>query len=367
MKRLSLIFAALMLAILPSIADDGNATITLSHNGITTTFPYNQPYAAVDNAVDGDTIYFGAGKVEGDFTLTKKLTFIGVGADREYHSEINGYYPYTEYSGNIVINLPENTKLASRLFEGIYFSWASSDITFQTFTQNVMFKKCYISRSINNGPQGINGLYFDRCEIADRICSSIWYVNNVICRNCKLRDSGAPNRYAQNWHFYNCTFTNLSIYGSSAPDGTSYNYCGECQGIFVNCIFNSHYNDDYRSLPLFAYRSDYPETTIASFTNCLFYPQIEELGVDMFAPGTTTSEIMYYTKKDDSSNAIEFLTKEELEQNNYFGTDGTVVGCYGGKNPFSLHQSQAKISSAKVHLDKEEGNIQIKVNVSVTQ
>ena len=76
---------------------------------------------------------------------------------------------------------------------------------------------------------------------------------------------------------------------------------------------------------------------------------------------------MYYTKKDDSSNAIEFLTKEELEQNNYFGTDGTVVGCYGGKNPFSLHQSQAKISSAKVHLDKEEGNIQIKVNVSVTQ
>ncbi len=355
MKRLSLIFAALMLVILQISADGKNATITLSHNGVTTTFPDNQPYAAVDNAVDGDTIYFGEGKVEGDFTLTKKLTFIGVGADRNYHSEINGCYPYTEYSGNIVINLPENTKLATRLFEGIYFNWNTDGITFQSSVQNVIFKKCYIYNGINNQKE-IDGLYLDRCEVQNYICNSAFNVNNVICRNCKLRNPGVSPQYAQNWYFYNCTF-NLSIYGSTAPDGTGYNYCGDIRGIFVNCIFDSHYNEDYHSLPLYPYLSENSKTTIASFTNCLFYPQKEDLGVDMFAPGTTTSGIMYYTKNDDKANRIEYLTKEELFENNYLGTDGTVVGCQGGKNPFSLVPSEAKIFSAKVHLDREQGNV----------
>lgn len=274
MKRLSLIFAALMLVILQISADGKNATITLSHNGVTTTF--------------------------------------------------------------------------------------------QSSVQNVIFKKCYISNNINNQKE-IDGLYLDRCEVQNNICNSAWYVNNVICRNCKLRNPGVSYQYAQNWYFYNCTFTYLSIYGSTAPDGTSYNYCREIRGIFVNCIFNSHYNEDYHSLPLYPYLSENSETTIASFTNCLFYPQKEDLGVDMFAPGTISSGIMYYTKSDDKANRIEDLTKEELLENSYLGTDGTVVGCQGGKYPFSLVQSQVKISSAKVHLDREQGNVKINLNVSVIQ
>lgn len=366
MKRLSLIFAALMLTILQISADDKNATITLSHNGTTRTFPYDEPYAAVDNAVDGDTIYFGNGKVEGDFTLTKKLTFIGVGADRDYHSEISGYYPYTEYSGNIVINLPEDTKLTTRLFEGIYFSWNSNGIIFQSAIKNVIFKKCYLSNPINNEKE-IDGLYLDRCEASSGEICKAWYATNVICRNCKLGYAdNSSRRNPQTWYFYNCTFAWASTYSPTASDGTTYDCCLYINGIFTNCIFNTS-DDAYHSLPLYAYKSDNQETSIASFTNCLFYPLKEDLGVDMFAPGTTTSGIMYYTRSSDNTHRIDNLTKEELQQNNFLGTDGTVVGCQGGKNPFSLTQAQAKISSAKVHLDREQGKVQIKVNVSVTQ
>ena len=70
---------------------------------------------------------------------------------------------------------------------------------------------------------------------------------------------------------------------------------------------------------------------------------------------------------DNWDNKIRNFSKEKLQENNFFGNDGTVVGCYGGKNPYSLKQIQTTITSSKVHFDRDNKQIQIKMKVSSEQ
>ena len=64
---------------------------------------------------------------------------------------------------------------------------------------------------------------------------------------------------------------------------------------------------------------------------------------------------------------IRDFTKEKLLENNFLGTDRTVVGCYGGKNPYTLKQTATTITSSKVHFDRDNKQIQIKMKVSSEQ
>ena len=76
----------LVLAISQMSAQDNSnqGTITLSHNGKESFFAYNKMGDAVEAAADGDTIYLSNGEFEGDFRLTKKIAFIGSGADDSF-------------------------------------------------------------------------------------------------------------------------------------------------------------------------------------------------------------------------------------------------------------------------------------------
>ena len=75
-----------------------------------------------------------------------------------------------------------------------------------------------------------------------------------------------------------------------------------------------------------------------------------------------------HTNIDNSwENLICNFTKEKLQENNFLGNDGTVVGCYGGKNPYTLKQMTSTITSSKVHFDKDNKQIQIKMKVSSEQ
>ena len=79
---------------------------------------------------------------------------------------------------------------------------------------------------------------------------------------------------------------------------------------------------------------------------------------------------MYYeaSNLDDYwSNFIGTFPKEKLQENNFLGNDGTVVGYNGGKNPYSLKQAHPTITSSKVHFDKDKKQIQIKLKVSSEQ
>lgn len=66
-------------------------------------------------------------------------------------------------------------------------------------------------------------------------------------------------------------------------------------------------------------------------------------------------------------NQIVNLTKNKLQEMKFLGNDGTVVGCYGGKNPYTLKPNIPIVSSSKVHLDRTKKQIQINIKLSSQQ
>ena len=317
----------------------------------------------MEAAVDGDTIYLSIGYFEGDFVIDKKVSFIGSGADTD-----NGRKNCTYYGSNnnkIIVKLPENTKLSARLFEGIYFGDIS--FTYQTSIENVVFKKCRVNGYNISTEAVIKSILFERCSIdGNNYCNS--NVKKAISRNCRINNLNIENFYGNEentWQFINCTI-DPSTYSYNDENGIYHYYCPIYRGSFVNCIIDNDENrDEIRNAGYcLYYPNDTEKKSSASFTNCLFYKPLE--GREIFN-GATVQNDMYFDASnlnDDWDNKIRNFSKEKLQENNFFGNDGTVVGCYGGKNPYSLKQAQTTITSSKVHFDKDKKQIQIKLKVS---
>lgn len=365
MKRFTIFITLLVLSVMQVAAQDTSikGTITLSHQGKTTDFAYNQMASVMEAAVDGDTIYLSMGYFEGDFVIDKKVSFIGSGADTD-----NGWSNCTCYGSNnnkIIVKLPENTKLSARLFEGIYFGDIS--FTYQTSIENVVFKKCRVNGYNISTEAVIKSILFERCSID----GTNYYTGNVrkaISRNCQISDLHIWNYNGNdenNWQFINCTI-DPSSYGRSDENGNDYSFGPIYHGSFTNCIIDNDENhNEIRNAGYYLYDPSDTETkSSASFINCLFYKPLE--GREIFN-GATVQNDMYFDASnlnDDWDNKIRNFSKEKLQENNFFGNDGTVVGCYGGKNPYSLKQAQTTITSSKVHFDKDKKQIQIKLKVS---
>lgn len=362
MKRFTIFITLLVISIMQMAAQDTSikGTITLSHQGKTTDFAYNQMTNVMEAAVDGDTIYLSPGYFEGDFVIDKKVAFIGSGADTD-----NGWKNCSYYGSNnkIIVKLPENTELSARLFEGIYLGGIS--FKYQTSIENVVFKKCWVNGYNISIDAVIKSILFDRCYIQGANC----YTGNVkkaISRNCQISSLNIWNYNGNdenNWQFINCTI-DPSTYGYD--DGNYHTFCPIYRGTFINCIIDNDENhDEIRNAGYCLYDPRETETkSSASFTNCLFYKPLE--GREIFN-GATIQNDMYFDASnlnDDWDNKIRNFSKEKLQENNFLGNDGTVVGCYGGKNPYSLKQAQTTITSSKVHFDKDKKQIQIKLKVS---
>lgn len=368
MKRFTIFITLLVLSVMQMTAQDTSikGTITLSHQGKTTDFAYNQMANVMEAAVDGDTIYLSPGYFEGDFVIDKKVSFIGSGADSD-----NGWSNSTCYGSNnnkIIVKLPENTKLSARLFEGIYFG----DISFkyQTSIENVVFKKCRVNGYNISTEAVIKSILFERCSIdGNNYCN--FNVKKAISRNCRINNLNIENFYGNEentWQFINCTI-DPSTYSYNDENGIYHYYCPIYRGSFVNCIIDNDENrDEIRNAGYcLYYPNDTEKKSSASFTNCLFYKPLE--GREIFN-GATVQNDMYFDAsnlEDNWDNKIRNFSKEKLQENNFFGNDGTVVGCYGGKNPYTLKQNQPTVTSSKVHFDKDKKQIQINLKVSSEQ
>lgn len=291
-------------------------TITLSHQGKETDYAYNEMIKVMEDATDGDTVYLSTGTFQGDFIMTKRLTFIGAGSEE------------TTYDGEIHINFSKNIKLTSRLFDAIRFD---NGIYFESNLDSVRIRKCHLFNKINC-TSGIDYMLIDRCY--GSLESIKTCPKKLVVRNSLLE--GTPNIPSGNIQFYNCNISSSTFYTNS--NGRTFVHL---LGTFTNCIISTGF-----------YFLENPEKENSTFINCLYAKT--DLPID---EGCTIQDC--YTAK----NVTIDLTKEELEKNNYFGTDGTVVGYYGGKNPYTLLPFSAKTSNS-FHLDRDQKQIQFNIKVT---
>lgn len=343
MKRITVFIITLTLAILQIAAQDTSikGTITLLHQGNETDFAYNEMTKVMDAAADGDTVFLSSGYFQGDFIMTKKLAFIGSGADSG-----KGWNSCTCYEGKIVINLPEETKLTARLFDGIYFyNYGNTNISFKSSIDNVIFRKCYWNNNIFSIDKNISYLLIDRCY-----CNLDFWGENIkkiIVRNSILDGTPKSSNLSANMFFYNCNINSNGGYGINGIDNK---YSARFLGTFYNCILNC--NDYYITDP-----GDSSAITI--LINCLYSAQN-----DYVDDGCTIQNCYIYT--DNSNKNIFDLTKEELLSKNYLGKDGTVVGIYGGKNPYTLSLGNKEVTN-KVHLDRDKKHVLFNIKVTEKQ
>ncbi len=329
-------------AILEIAAQNSAKIITLSHNGSDTFFSEDKISDAINAAVDGDTISFSQGTFVNSFILNKALTLIGTGSE-----EAEKWGDGTTLVGYIEINIPNSNKKTNLLFDGLKFY---NQVNLYSTLGNVTFRRCSWSNYFDyNNYCSIETMLLDRCEcdfyLGDVLGNPI--NNKFIAKNCKFT---RLNSY-ENYYFYNCTIIPAREYIQVDGDNTEDLFC-RISGSFFNCIIKN--GKAYLQKP-----DDTSDDIKVKFTNTLY----DNYNTNIDVTQKCSLEACYANTSEETD--ISKLTKDELEDYKYWGTDSTVVGCYGGENPYSQINSDMQNCSVlkNVHFNGEQEQIEININL----
>lgn len=308
----------------------------LDHNGEVTLFDGDKIQDAVDAAEDGDVIYLTLGTFK-PFNVTKQITIKGTGVESVVDGDIN-------------ISIPNAPTLNKPVLEAFY---VTGSVKVNNPLGNLIVRQCLMS-SFTIGAKVIGGtiercqigimsfsgiiqdLTIDRCNISSDFAlsstiESMTVMNSYVSGLCA--NSGATN---------NTTFVNCNLYFSS---------CNYFSGTIINSIVghNSTQNKTLNSTVLVNSLINKYYTYGGYFGNISF--------------GASTVRQNCYTLSTSSLST----TTSSLQANGYLGTDGTVVGIYGGDTPYDdnmLVPLVPKVTDSDLKLDNEKKELNVKLTVS---
>lgn len=278
--------------------------VILSHNGYLTQYDATIWQNAITDAVAGDTVYFTSGLFTGDLTIDKAITLIGVGiseTDKIIYNNLAGV-PYvsgssTTLSSSIKVSIPGDVTLTSCLIEGFNFS-GTTGITVTKPVTGLSVRRCKFYGPFK-ADASVTNLTLESCYIGSLYCANL---TNPDVHNCYV--SSLYTESVEGLYFTNCFFA----------QGSNVRNC-----YFTNCIVNpSHVYFSYNTYVNCMYASSDSNST---YTNCWYV------------------------------NNGQSLTAEQIMEAGYIGTDGTIVGTFGGPAPFTFKPSQPYFEEGTVEYD----------------
>ena len=317
------------------VASFGQSTMfrtILSHNGQLTQYDLNNWTVALDDAVDGDTVYFTPGTFPGDITITKKITLIGAGVCETqtwYHNETEMQEALggsgtpssnsTNLTGNnIYIELDGEPTLTATMLEGLNIH---NTVTISKTVTNLKIKRCQIGTVRTN---------------VDDVSDESAKPKNLLLENCYIHYLRAGNFDSPN--IYNCYFTDVYLY--SQPFS------------FTNCSMDNISN-----------------SVGCNYINCLLY-NMTDAGIntylnsiyhyDFSSNGSTYTDCVWF---DDVTTRPWFWSETYLTENDCIGNDGTVIGPLGGQAPFTFLPSQPYVLSSSVAYDASTQKLNVNITV----
>ena len=305
-KKILILLTGLVLGLSSAWAKGGGGCVILQHAGNETYFEAQDAQAAMDAAVEGDTLYFAEAEtgLYPKITMNKKVYIIS--------------------SGSLFINLeiPGNPSLDECLFQ----TYSNRlEINVKSDLQRLYLNDTFLYVYANTENVTVGSLEMDRCLI-----EGIWYnsgLKKIVANNCLFEDNF--NLVGETQGLQSATFTNCRFTISEIP---------VVNGTFKNSIFN--------------YYSDTPYTINAcTFTNCLMDKDYWVLG-----EGSTKASC-YNLNRETFSNDKDYLTS-----NNYLGSDGTVVGEWGGTNPFKDGRSYGAAANIW-NLNKKGNKMSVRMEI----
>lgn len=289
------------------------ACCMLKHDGKITTYYADEIQKALDNSLDGDTIFLSDGEFPG-FTVTKKVTVRGKGTS-------------TKTTGNVYINIPNNPVLESTVLEGLYIPYS---VRLETSMSDIKIKQCKIRYFGSTSSTENKNVIIDRCSIGGYYDNS--YFSSTFVNITSMTVNNSYLYIALDEMKNNCQYINCDI---------DVSFINNCRGNFINCILKGKdWNGGNKK-----------------YINCTF----EYCG--FIGSYTDTGSCPTSNCKTDSS-LTDFPTKSTLETKKWFGNDGTVMGYDGGTTPYTLTLSIPKISKNEITYDKDSKTLKVDLKVS---
>ena len=313
MKKILLsIICLMMLGIQSAMAI--TAQIVLRHQGNVTQFNPDELPSAIDAAVDGDTILLSAGTFDygSGITIAKAITIIGAGAEN------------TIIKNRIDINFSANPTLTAHLLDGVRITGA---LYVDDSVIGLKLRKCVLDGgiSVTGGSTIIREMLIDRCK------------TGVITLSSRFMDMTVVN-------------SDVQVYGSGyTPDAVVFSNCNVVMGYnsstitasFINCYITN-------------WTSSAGVNSDISFTNCLGPSDFWE----KWSVATKNNCYTYTTVSTEMDNP------EYFQQQGWLGTDGTIVGMYGGTTPFSLEPNAPKVTNYTIGVDTKTHTLNVKMTLS---
>ena len=301
MKKMIMLVVCLMIVGMQSVKAQA-AIAALHHEGNVSI--YSSVDVAIDNSVDGDTIYLSEGMFA-EFTINKAIAVIGSGMKTVVAKDIN------ISSSNVMIC---NISIVR-------------DIDFQNgvYCNDIKIRQCKIAGDLNL--QDIDNVEVLMCHIQGKIASSINWTRLITFVNSKIYEVPQGGKTFGSITFVNCNINKITQ-----------NYSYSDRNSYINCIIGSLMQ--------------------GSFKNCLYAIEYDDSEggcerVDCYTGVGFTLD----------GNLECSLTDEELLAGGYIGTDDTVVGITGGPTPFTLASPVLRITSHNIEVDNE--NRKLKVNLTL--
>ena len=116
------------------------------------------------------------------------------------------------------------------------------------------------------------------------------------------------------------------------------------------------------------------ETTAAKFENCILasgyewhYSEMTRCLMRSTNIQATTITTNCYKENSGGSTFLDetsLETKYDLASKDYLGTDGTIIGVYGGSTPFTLDPQVAKVTESSFTVDTTTKKLTVKLKVA---
>ena len=305
----------------------------LQHNDEVTLFDGDKIQDAVDAAVDGDIIYLTLGSFK-PFNVTKKISIRGTGGK-------------TVIDGDVSISIPNSPTLENPVLETLA---VSGSVTVNNAVSNFMMRQCKITTGLNIKAKVAMGT-IERCQIGSM--SFTGTIQDLTIDRCYISSSLALSSTIESMTVINSLVSSLSATSKVTGNTTFVN---------SNIYISNGTNISATIINSIVAHTAYGDKTLNStvLVNSLINKSYS--GYTMSIGTSCVCQDCYIV----STSSLDTSTSS-LQTNGYLGTDGTVVGKYGGATPYDdnmLVPSVPKVTSSDLKLDMEQKQLNVKLTVS---
>ena len=327
MEKRNFLLGALLALTFTEAKADVAPTVMLSHNGQRTMYMYDQVQQAINAASDGDTIYLSNGSFE-PFNVTKRIMVRGTG-------------PETIISGGCTVYIAGQNPLSMPVLDALTFT---GNVSVTCANKQLTIRKCQMN-DLDFTESDFHDVKLDRCDIRGTL-----HLRKAIkefnCFNTKIKTLDPDDYLHGSAYFNHCNIREVIDTLLATFDNCVLRYCKAWHSY-------QNYNDNYG-------------TCIGGCTlnYCIYYDYYSYLDIGSISRGNSPTFLYNPSVTMNNCYSVDIRSENVVgySSSSYLGNDGTMVGCYGGQNPFRRTPELPRVTKSSVGVDA----VNKKLNVTLT-